>query len=123
METSHEAWRIRYSTDPYINLYPDWGYKVNLVNRRSFSQMQEGQLNTFTKVSSIWEFAIPISYMDSQTNAAIVNSWWSSQADLELQINSTDTYNVRIMNDRVPFNQNVENKFADYKGTLILRTY
>ena len=68
-----------------IILNPDWGYKEQQNIRRSFNLSQNGGgLSAYTiSDSGSFLFDFPLTFFGS-SDSAIVNSWWTTQADLIL---------------------------------------
>lgn len=110
-----------------VSLHPTWDYLERNNKNKSFVRTQGGQLNAFTKVGNYNEYSLPVDYVTS-ASATLINSWWSSDSELELTVSrgiggQQFGINVKITNDLNPLNMYVENKYTAFKGLVFLTTY
>lgn len=107
-----------------IQLYPEYDYKDNTKLIESRHRTLSGRQYEY-KWGQYERFEFSLNYV-SEANAMIVNSWWSSRAELLFFIDSggsTDVYSVMLMNNDNPLSQYNKPYDSYRKGKIILESY
>ena len=107
-----------------VQLYPEYDYKGGEVQLRNFMRTPTGKGYLY-KHGDYDKFQFTVNYL-SGSAAAIVNSWWDSNAKLLFLITSgdiTEVHSVVIMSKDTPFQQ-FNKPYADkLKGKVLLEGY
>jgi hypothetical protein len=108
-----------------ITIYPEWGgYKRGEEMDRAKYRSRSGKLYMY-KYHTYDKFSIPVNFI-TNSNAAIVNSWWESQTALLYFIEdgaTTEVFSVYITMDKRPF-ESYNKPYTDYlKATILLEGY
>ena len=107
-----------------IVLYPDEGMELGKHLMHNTQRAADGHLYGY-EFGTYHKSSIPVQFMPS-SDAAIVNSWWESQAKLLLFVTSgpvTAVHSCMIMGETCPMNQ-LNKPYDDrFKGTIPLEGY
>jgi len=104
-----------------VTLYPDWDLTIEKKQVRSEKRSQSGYLRMYK-----WYDYRRISFKNDwvpASDAALVNSWWDSNANLLFLITSgdfTDVHSVMMINDETPLAQYNKPYNEYYKGKIEL---
>lgn len=108
-----------------VNISAEYKYKNGQVLDRIISRTIGGSLRVYTGPSAYRRFDVPFSWVSSK-NANTINSWWETGEELVFVENNdypNSFYNVRIVNNKQPFNQHQRAHFGEFlKGTLNMET-
>ena len=107
-----------------IPLYPDEGMELGKYLMHNTQRAADGHLYGY-EFGTYHKSSFPVQFMPA-SDAAIVNSWWESQAKLLLFVTSgpvTAVHSCMIMGESSPMNQ-VNKPYDDrFKGTIPLEGY
>ena len=107
-----------------VQLYPEYDYKGGEIQLRNQMRTPSGKGYLY-KHGDYDKFQFTVNYLSSP-DAAIVNSWWNTNAKLLFLITSSDiteVHSVILMNKDTPFQQ-FNKPYADkYKGKVLLEGY
>lgn len=107
-----------------LQIFPGWDMKREVVQNRADHRTKGGRLYSY-QWGDYERFTIPLDYVQN-SKAAIINSWWASDALIWLKIYSGgvwETNTCYLMNDRAPM-QDREKPYSQYmRGTLRLETF
>lgn len=107
-----------------IPLYPEEGMELGKYLMHNTQRAADGHLYGY-EFGTYHKSSFPVQFMPA-SDAAIVNSWWESQAKLLLFVTSgpvTAVHSCMIMGENCPMNQ-VNKPYDDrFKGTIPLEGY
>lgn len=107
-----------------IVLYPDEGMELGKYLMHNTQRAADGHLYGY-EFGTYHKSSIPVQFMPS-SDAAIVNSWWESQAKLLLFVTSgpvTAVHSCMIMGETCPMSQ-ISKPYDDrFKGVIPLEGY
>jgi len=107
-----------------IQFYPEWDYSNGKTMTKSAHRTRTGNLYQY-KWNDYKQITFKTTWATSATRS-IVNSWWSSQAQLIWFVNdgvTVDVTSVMIMNNEAPFKENVKPYVEYWQGTIQLEEY
>lgn len=115
------SYQLGISSVDAITLYPEYNLDINTSQERTDHRAKDGTLYQY-RWSQYRTYDLDLQWVPS-SDAALVNSWFESNADLIFFINSggsTAATAVRIMNDTRPFSE-LNAPYTDYyQGALSL---
>lgn len=107
-----------------VQIYPEYDYKGGEIQLRNQMRTPSGKGYLY-KHGDYEKFQFTVNYLPA-SSAAIVNSWWDTNAKLLFLITSgdiTEVHSVVIMNKDTPFQQ-FNKPYADkLKGKVLLEGY
>ena len=108
-----------------VTLPPEYDYQAPTVKIDSRFRSKSGKLYTY-KWGDYDKFDFSVQYL-SNSSAAIVNSWWSTDTELLFFVASdngnTEVSSVMIQNKSEPFTE-FQPPYIEYKkGKILLETY
>jgi hypothetical protein len=118
------SFELGVSSSDAITLYPEYDYKDASKLIESRHRTLSGRQYQY-KWGDYEHFEFSLQYV-SEANAAIVNSWWDSRAELLFFVNSggaTDVYSVMLMNKDNPLAGYNKPYDVYRKGKIILESY
>jgi len=107
-----------------VQLYPNWDYSNGDTMTKSQHRTRSGNLYQY-KWNDYKKISFKASWVNSETKS-IVNSWWSSQAELIWFVAdgaTVDVTSVMILNKDAPFQQNVKPYTEYWQGVIELEEY
>lgn len=107
-----------------IELKPEYDYKESQVQIKNVHRTRSGRLRTYTW-ADYKHFEFTARFVTAE-NAAIVNSWFDSNAELLFFITSdstTEVHSVVITNPDSPFQQHIKPYRTYYQGKISLEEY
>lgn len=116
------TFRLFIDSSTGIDVEPTWDYedKTQKIEDRHRSR---GAKEYVYKWSEYSVFSVPVTYVSSEFKS-IVNSWWSSNTNLQwMEEGTSNVYNVRLVNDNVPIGKNIAPYTNQFEGVLELESY
>lgn len=107
-----------------ITIYPEFKMKPDKKQIRNEHRSKSGRLRLY-KWGDYERFSLPLSFVPT-SEAAIINSWWDTNTELLLFINSDSTiavHSVMILNKESPINEYQAPYQTYMKGIVKLEGY
>lgn len=107
-----------------IQIYPEWDMKRFTVQNREDHRTRGGKMFSY-KWGDYERLEVPIEYI-SDSKAAIINSWWATDALIYFKIYSGGVWQVNtcyLMNDGAPFDIHPKPYDQYFNGRLELETF
>lgn len=114
--------RLGTSSEDTITIEPEWNYKPDAKKLEKKHRLENGSLYRY-KTGDYESISFSVKYFDS-SDAAIVNSWWQSNANLVFfAFSDTQVSSVQLSNNGKPFNKYQEPYDNLMQGTIKLEGY
>ena len=107
-----------------VTLYPNYDYEAPEIKIKDKHRTASGRLFSY-KWGSFQRFRFSTEYVPASV-AALVNSWWSSEAQLLFFITSesaTEVHSVMLVGDDQPLAEFSKPYIDKYRGRIVLETY
>lgn len=107
-----------------LQIYPEWDMKRYTKQNRADHRTKGGKLYSY-QWGDYERFEIPLDYVP-QSKAAIINSWWQTDALIYLKIYSGGVWEVNtchLMNTSAPFSKRMKPYTVYRTGDLQLETF
>lgn len=107
-----------------IQIYPEWDMKRFTVQNREDHRTRGGKMFSY-KWGDYERLEVPIEYI-SDSKAAIINSWWATDALIYFKIYSGGMWQTNtcyLMNDGAPFDIHPKPYDQYFNGRLELETF
>jgi len=107
-----------------VTLYPEYDLKLGEKQVRNEHRSRSGKLYLY-KWSDYEHIEFSLNWLPS-SDAALVNSWWDSNAELLFFVNSgtaTAVHSVMILNEDTPLQQFNQPYTDYYRGRILLEGY
>lgn len=116
------SWRLFVNSADGLSLDPEFSFKQ--ATRKIESRHRSRDASEFVyKWGEYDRFSVPVMYVNSETQS-IVNSWWSSNADLLFKSESASAvYSVHLVNRELPIGEFIKPYDTLFKGVIELAVY
>jgi len=116
------SWALFVDSSNSISFDPEWDLTEPGEKIESQHRAKSGNLYRYTW-GSFDEFTFSMKFVSS-SDAAIVNSWWTSNTELLFMDEATtQVYSVQLMNKKKPITKRIMPYDDQFQGKIKLGTY